>query len=222
MYLAHLFVYLHLININVDAMTFGTFNFQEFISAFIIMFAVIDAVGATPIIISLREKGKVVKPMKATLLSTLLLVGFFYAGDVMLKLFHVDIASFAVAGSIVIFLMAVEMLLDVEIFKFKGPSSEATIVPLVFPLIAGAGSFTTLLSLRAEYADINILLGLLANMGFVFFVLMMTDKVQHWIGKGGVYVVRKFFGIILMAVAVRLFTDNIAQLIININAQAAG
>ena len=202
----------------------GTFNFQEFISAFIILFAVIDAVGSTPIIISLREGGKTIKPIKATLLSTLLLVGFFYAGDVMLKLFHVDISSFAVAGAIVIFLMALEMLLDVEIFKFNGPTSEATIVPLVFPLIAGAGSFTTLLSLRAEYADINILLGLLANMAFVFFVLTMTDKVQHWMGKGGVYVIRKFFGVILIAVAARLFTDNIAQMIINISSQtqAAG
>ena len=205
-------------------MGFGTFNFQEFISAFIILFAVIDAVGSTPIIISLREGGKTIKPIKATLLSTLLLVGFFYAGDVMLKLFHVDISSFAVAGAIVIFLMALEMLLDVEIFKFNGPTSEATIVPLVFPLIAGAGSFTTLLSLRAEYADINILLGLLANMAFVFFVLTMTDKVQHWMGKGGVYVIRKFFGVILIAVAARLFTDNIAQMIINISiqTQAAG
>ncbi len=205
-------------------MGFGTFNFQEFISAFIILFAVIDAVGSTPIIISLREGGKTIKPIKATLLSTLLLVGFFYAGDVMLKLFHVDISSFAVAGAIVIFLMALEMLLDVEIFKFNGPTSEATIVPLVFPLIAGAGSFTTLLSLRAEYADINILLGLLANMAFVFFVLTMTDKVQYWMGKGGVYVIRKFFGVILIAVAARLFTDNIAQMIINISSQtqAAG
>lgn len=205
-----------------EIMGFGTFNFQEFISAFIILFAVIDAVGSTPIIISLREGGKTIKPTKATLLSTLLLIAFFYAGDVMLKLFHVDIASFAVAGSIVIFLMAIEMLLDVEIFKFKGPTSEATIVPLVFPLIAGAGSFTTLLSLRAEYADINILLGLLVNMAFVFFVLTMTDKVQQWMGKGGVYVVRKFFGVILMAVAVRLFTDNIAELILNISTQTAG
>jgi multiple antibiotic resistance protein len=200
-------------------MTFGTFNLQEFVSAFIILFAVIDAVGSTPIIISLRQSGKTIKPIKATLLSTLLLVGFFYAGDVMLKLFHVDISSFAVAGAIVIFLMALEMLLDVEIFKFNGPTSEATIVPLVFPLIAGAGSFTTLLSLRAEYADINILLGLLANMAFVFFVLTMTDKVQYWMGKGGVYVIRKFFGVILIAVAARLFTDNIAQMIFTISNQ---
>ena len=202
-------------------MTFGVFNLQEFVSAFIILFAVIDAVGATPIIISLRESGKKVDAVKATWMSTLLLVAFFYVGDVMLKLFHVDIASFAVAGSLVIFLMAIEMLLDVEIFKFKGPTSEATLVPLVFPLIAGAGSFTTLLSLRAEYADINILLALLANMGFVYFVLTMTDKVQYWMGKGGVYVVRKFFGVILIAVAVRLFTDNIAELILNITAKTA-
>lgn len=200
-------------------MHFGVFNFQEFVSAFIILFAVIDAVGSTPIIISLRESGKTIKAPKATLLSTLLLVGFFYVGDVMLKLFHVDIASFAVAGSLVIFIMAIEMLLDIEIFKFKGPTSEATIVPLVFPLIAGAGSFTTLLSLRAEYADVNILLALLANMGFVFFVLTMTDKVQRWMGKGGVYVVRKFFGVILIAVAVRLFTDNITKLILDICTQ---
>ena len=202
-------------------MTFGVFNWKEVVSAFIILFAVIDAVGSTPIIISLRESGKTIKAVKATWMSTLLLVGFFYAGDVMLQLFHVDIASFAVAGSLVIFLMAIEMLLDVEIFKFKGPTNEATLVPLVFPLIAGAGSFTTLLSLRAEYADINILLALLANMGVVFFVLTMTDKVQRWMGKGGVYVIRKFFGVILIAVAVRLFTDNIATLIINISAQTA-
>ncbi len=202
-------------------MNFGTFNLQEFVSAFIILFAVIDAVGSTPIIISLRESGKTIKAVKATWMSTLLLVGFFYAGDGMLRLFHVDIQSFAVAGSLVIFLMAIEMLLDVEIFKFKGPTSEATIVPLVFPLIAGAGSFTTLLSLRAEYADINILLGLLLNMGVVFFVLTMTHKVQRWIGKGGVYLVRKFFGVILIAVAVRLFTDNIAELILEITAKTA-
>ena len=202
-------------------MNFGTFNLQEFVSAFIILFAVIDAVGSSPIIISLRESGKTIKAVKATWMSTLLLVGFFYAGDGMLKLFHVDIQSFAVAGSLVIFLMAIEMLLDVEIFKFKGPTSEATIVPLVFPLIAGAGSFTTLLSLRAEYADINILLGLLLNMGVVFFVLTMTHKVQRWIGKGGVYLVRKFFGVILIAVAVRLFTGNIAELILEITAKTA-
>ena len=197
----------------------STFNFQELTSAFIVLFAVIDIIGSIPIILNLKQNGRDVNAIQATLISFALLIGFFYAGDMILKLFQVDIASFAVAGSVVLFLLALEMILDVEIFKFKGPTNEATLVPLVFPLIAGAGSFTTLLSLRAEYADVNILLGLLANMAFVFFVLTMTDKVQHWMGKGGVYVVRKFFGVILIAVAVRLFTDNITTLIMDISSK---
>ena len=194
-------------------MTFGVFNFQEFLSAFIILFAVIDAVGATPIIISLRESGKTVKAMKATLMSTALLVSFFYVGDVMLKLFHVDIKSFAVAGSLVIFLMAIEMLLDVEIFKFKGPTSEATIVPLVFPLIAGAGSFTTLLALKAEYASVNILVALAVNAVVVYVILSATAFIEKVLGKGGIYFTRKFFGIILLAISVKLFTSNLLHFI---------
>ena len=200
---------------------FSAFNTVEFLSAFIVLFAVIDPIGIMPIVLSIRDKGKIIDPGKAVFYAFSLMLIFFFVGDWILNLFGVDINSFAVAGALIIFLMAIEMLLDVEIFKFKGPSSEATIVPLVFPLIAGAGSFTTLLSLRAEYADINILLGLLLNMGVVFFVLTMTDKVQRWIGKGGVYLVRKFFGVILIAVAVRLFTDNIAELILEISSKAA-
>ena len=130
---------------------FADFNFQQMISAFIVLFAVIDIIGSIPIIINLKEKGKDVNAMKATVISFVLLIGFFYAGDMMLKLFHVDIESFAVAGAFVIFLMSLEMILDVEIFKNQGPIKEATLVPLVFPLLAGAGAFTTLLSLRAEY-----------------------------------------------------------------------
>lgn len=146
-------------------------------------------------------------------ISFALLVGFFYAGDMMLKLFHVDIESFAVAGAIVIFLMALEMLLDVEIFKNQGPIKSATLVPLVFPLLAGAGSFTTLLSLRAEYAEINILLALILNMIWVFVVVKSTDKVEHVLGKGGIYIIRKFFGIILIAIAVKLFMSNITLML---------
>lgn len=131
----------------------------------------------------------------------------------MLKLFQVDIASFAIAGSVVLFLMALEMILDIEIFKNTGPIQEATLVPLVFPLLAGAGSFTTLLSLRAEYASINIILALLLNMGWVYIVLKMTDRIERILGKGGIYVVRKFFGIILLAIAARLFTANATSLI---------
>lgn len=195
---------------------FSAFNLQELTSAFIVLFAVIDIIGSIPIIINLKARGQSVNATKATVISFLLLIGFFYAGDMMLKLFHVDIESFAVAGAIVIFLMALEMLLDVEIFKNQGPIKEATLVPLVFPLLAGAGSFTTLLSLRAEYASVNIIIALILNMIWVYIVVSMTDRVERILGKGGIYIIRKFFGIILIAIAARLFTANITLLIENL------
>ena len=191
----------------------GTFNFQEFLSAFIVLFAVIDIIGSIPIILDLKQKGRSVNSMKATLIAFALLLGFFYAGDMMLRLFQVDIASFAVAGACVIFMMSLEMILDVEIFKNTGPIKEATLVPLVFPLLAGAGAFTTLLSLRAEYAPVNIVLALILNMVWVYIVLRMTDRIERVLGKGGIYVIRKFFGIILLAISARLFTANLTSLI---------
>lgn len=192
---------------------FDTFNFQELTSAFIVLFAVIDIIGSIPIILNLKQNGRDVNAIQATLISFALLIGFFYAGDMILKLFQVDIASFAVAGSVVLFLLALEMILDVEIFKNQGPIKEATLVPLVFPLLAGAGSFTTLLSLRAEYAALNIVIALVLNMVWVYVVLKSTNKVEQLLGKGGIYLIRKFFGIILLAIAARLFTANITQLI---------
>ena len=191
----------------------GTFNFQEFLSAFIVLFAVIDIIGSIPIILDLKQKGRSVNSMKATLIAFALLLGFFYAGDMMLRLFQVDIASFAVAGAFVIFMMSLEMILDVEIFKNTGPIKEATLVPLVFPLLAGAGAFTTLLSLRAEYAPLNIVLALVLNMVWVYIVLRLTDRIERALGKGGIYVIRKFFGIILLAISARLFTANLTSLI---------
>jgi multiple antibiotic resistance protein len=178
-----------------------------------VLFAVIDIIGTIPFIINLKKNGKEVNAAKATVFSFLLLIAFFFAGDMVLSLFHVDIQSFAVAGALVIFLMALEMLLDVEIFKNQGPIKEATLVPLVFPLVAGAGSFTTLLSLQAEYASVNILIALIINMIWVYFVIKMTDRVERFLGKGGIYLIRKFFGIILLAISVRLFTSNITMLI---------
>jgi multiple antibiotic resistance protein len=191
----------------------GKFDFQELASAFIVLFAVIDIIGSIPIILDLKQKGRSVNAIKATLIAAVLLVGFFYAGDMLLRLFQVDIASFAVAGAFVIFLLSLEMILDIEIFKNTGPIKEATLVPLVFPLLAGAGAFTTLLSLRAEYAPINILIALLLNMIWVYIVLKLTDRVERLLGKGGIYVIRKFFGIILLAISARLFTANITSLI---------
>jgi multiple antibiotic resistance protein len=192
---------------------FENFNVQQVVSAFIVLFAVIDIIGSIPIIINLKEKGKDVNAMKATLVSLALMLGFYYAGDMLLRLFHVDIESFAVAGAFVIFLMSLEMILDIEIFKNQGPIKEATLVPLVFPLLAGAGSFTTLLSLRAEYAEVNIIVALLLNMVWVYFVVRMTSRVERLLGKGGIYIIRKFFGVILLAISVRLFTANITLLI---------
>ena len=197
---------------------FTNFNFQQILSAFIVLFAVIDIIGAIPIIIDLKDKGKDVNALKATLISFLLLLGFFYAGDILLRLFHVDIESFAVAGAFVIFLLSLEMILDIEIFKNQGPIKEATLVPLVFPLLAGAGSVTTLLSLRAEYASVNIIVALVLNMLWVYFVVRMTRKVEKVLGKGGIYLIRKFFGIILLAISVKLFMSNITLLMEQIEA----
>ena len=197
---------------------FTNFNFQQILSAFIVLFAVIDIIGAIPIIIDLKDKGKDVNALKATLISFLLLLGFFYAGDILLRLFHVDIESFAVAGAFVIFLLSLEMILDIEIFKNQRSIKEATLVPLVFPLLAGAGSFTTLLSLRAEYASMNIIVALVLNMLWVYFVVRMTRKVEKVLGKGGIYLIRKFFGIILLAISVKLFMSNITLLMEQIEA----
>ena len=188
-------------------------DWQQMLSAFIVLFAVIDVLGSTPIFINLKDKGRPVNATKATLISTALMVAFYFAGDVILKLFSVDIESFAVAGSIVIFLMALEMILDIEIFKNMGPIKEATLIPVVFPLLAGPGSFTTLLSLRAESATPNIMIGLMINMIFVFIVLKATERVQEIISKSTIYLMRKFFGIILLAIAVRLFTSNLQSLL---------
>ena len=188
-------------------------DWQQTVSAFIVLFAVIDVFGSTPIIIDLKQKGRPVSAFKATFIASALLVGFFFAGDAMLRLFNVDIESFAVAGALVIFLMALEMILDIEIFKNTGPIKEATLVPVVFPLLAGAGSFTTLLSLRAEYASPNILLALALNTLLVYGVLRATERVERILSRGAISLMRKFFGIILLAISVRLFTANLSALL---------
>ena len=192
-------------------------DIQQILSAFIVLFAVIDVLGSTPIFLSLKQQGRPVNAWKATLISLALMLAFFFAGDAMLRLFNVDIESFAVACSLIIFLMSLEMILDVEIFKSQGPIKEATLVPVVFPLLAGAGSFTTLLSLRAEYAQVNIIIGLLLNMVFVYIVLKATDRVEKVISKAAIYLLRKFFGIILLAISVRLFTANLSNLLENLS-----
>lgn len=191
-------------------------DLQQIVSAFIVLFAVIDIFGSTPIIINLKKQGRPVGAWKASSLSGALLLGFFFAGDAILRLFSVDISSFAVAGALVIFLMALEMILDITIFKNQGPIKEATLVPVVFPLIAGAGSFTTLLSLKAEFHSVNIITALVLNMLCVYIVIRATDWVERKISASFIYLLRKFFGIILLAISVRLFTANFMSLIHNL------
>ena len=191
---------------------FELINIQEITGAFIVSSAVIDIIGSIPIIISLKQNGKKVNGLQAAVYSGIILLVCFYVGEGVLRLFGVDINSFAGAGAIIIFLVSIEMLLDVELFKNNAQLKTNSLIPLVFPLIAGAGSFTTLISLRAEYADVNIILALILNMLWVWFVINMTGRIEKAIGMGGIYMLRKFFGIILLAIAIKLFTSNFAQL----------
>ena len=194
-------------------MSFSDINIQELASAFMVLFAVIDITGAVPIINDIQNKGHTISAIKAALAAYILLVAFLFVGDGLLNLFSVDISSFAVAGSLVIFVLAGEMIFGIPIFKNDGPSGTASIVPLVFPLIVGAGTLTTLLALRAEYHIINIIIALTLNIIVVYFVLKNVSLVEKVFGKGGVYILRKFLGIILLAISVKLFTSNLTSLI---------
>ena len=191
----------------------SNFLFKEFISAFIVLFAIIDLFGSLPIFINLREKKMAFSASKAAIYATIILVAFFFVGDWILSLFGVDVSSFAVAGSLIIFGVAIEMTFGVEIFKNEGTNGNVTIVPIVFPLIAGPGAFTALLSLKAEYHQINIMSGLLLNMILVFLVLRYVGFFAKLLGSGGIFVLRKFFGVILLAISVKLFMSNITHLL---------
>lgn len=189
------------------------FDFLQIISAFIVLFAIIDPLGSIPIILNMEGKGEKINAERTSLVALAVMFLFLFVGEWILKLFNVDINSFAVAGAIIIFIMALEMVCDIEIFKNNGPEGASSIVPLAFPLFAGPGSFTALLSLRAEYAILNISIALVLNMLFVYLVLRSTRYIQRLFGEGGIYIIRKFFGIVLLAIAVKLFTTNISSLI---------
>ncbi len=192
-----------------------TFNFKEMASAFIVLFAIIDISGSLPIFVDLQNKNRTFSAEKASIYSFLILLGFFFVGDWILSLFNVDVSSFAVAGALVIFVVAIEMTFGVEIFKLDSPGGSVTLVPIIFPLIAGPGAFTTLLSLKAEYNSLNIIIGLTLNLIIVYVVLKNVGLVKKLFGDGGIYVLRKFFGIILLAISVKLFMSNITHLLGN-------
>lgn len=186
-------------------------NFKEIITATMILFAVIDIIGSIPIIIDLRKKVGKIQSEKASLVAMLIMIMFLFVGAQILHLIGIDVYSFAVAGSFVLFFLAIEMILGIQLYKEDSPKT-ASVVPLAFPLIAGAGTMTTILSLKAEFHTINIVIGIILNIIFVYAVLKSSSKIEKLIGEGGINVVRKIFGVILLAIAVKLFTSNVQGL----------
>ncbi len=190
------------------------FNWEEFLKSTMVIFAVIDIVGSIPIILDLKRKVGDIHSGRASLVALGLMLLFLFVGEGLINFLGIDVNSFAVAGSFIIFFMSLEMILGVELFKQDAQSMKAaTIVPVAFPLIAGAGSMTSILSLRAEYQQINIVLAILVNIALVFVVLRLTDRIGRFLGDGGIVVLQKVFGIILLSIAVKLFTSNVTHLI---------
>ena len=180
----------------------------ESLSSFMVLFAVIDIIGSIPVILAYKEDGMNIHPLKITLVSFFILLLFLFAGKLILGLFGVDISSFAIAGSIVIFVLASEMIFGITVFKNDAQTTGASIVPIAFPLIAGAGSITTLISLRAEYSLVSIIVSLSLNMVVVYFVLKLTHRIGKILGPSGIHIIRKVFGIILLSIAIKLFLTN--------------
>lgn len=198
------------------------FDGVEIVSAFLVLFAIIDVTGSVPIFLNLRSQNKTIHPEKAASYSLAILIGFLFVGEWILKLFQLDISAFAVAGAIVLLILSIEMIFGVEIFKNDSTNSDnsSTLFPVVFPLIAGPGSFTTLLSMRAEFHIINIIVAVFLNLVIVYLVLRYLDLVKKMLGESGAYILRKFFGVILMAISVKLLTSNLSVLIATINGGA--
>jgi multiple antibiotic resistance protein len=188
-------------------------NFKEIFTAFMVLFAVIDIVGNIPIIIDLRKKVGHIQSEKASIIAGLILTLFLFVGDSILKLIGIDVNSFAVAGAFIIFFIALEMILGITLYKDEGNNPlTASIFPLAFPLIAGPGSLTTLLSLKAEFETQNIIVALIVNVIVIYIVLKTSSKIERVLGANGINIVRKIFGVILLAIAVKLFTTNIKLL----------
>ena len=181
------------------------FNFKDIASITLILFSVIDILGSIPIIINIRKKEGKIESTKATIIAGVLMIAFLYLGQSILKLFGLDIPSFAVAGAIIMFIISLEMILGITLFRDDPDSGSGSIVPISFPLIAGAGTLTTILSIRAVYSSPNILVGIVVNLIFVFIVLKSTGWLEKKLGKSGFNVLRRVFGIILLAIAVKIF-----------------
>lgn len=187
-----------------------SFDLRAFITITFTLFAVIDMVGSIPMLITMKERmGGIIKSTQATLASGALMILFLFLGEEFLKILGLDVRSFAVAGSIVIFIIGLEMVLGVEFFKSDKNAQGSSVVPIAFPLIAGSGTLTTIMSLRANYSILNILLGILINLIIIYIVLRSLHWFERVLGPSGLLVVRKFFGVILLAIAVKIFGTNI-------------
>ena len=190
---------------------FGTFNIWQILSSFIFLFAIIDPLGNLPVTINMQRKGVKISPMKVCLATITILIIFLFAGEWVLQLFGVKIEYFAIAGGFVIFLMALEMVLDITIFKNEGLDGSGSIVPLAFPMYAGPGAFTALLSITAEYDIINLVISVTLNTVVLFFVLLGPNWLNKYVGQTTLYILRKFFGIIVLAIACKLMFGNLAM-----------
>ncbi|MCF8321549.1 MAG: MarC family protein [Flavobacterium sp.] len=188
-------------------------NFKEIITVGMVLFAVIDIVGTIPIVVDLRTKHGHIESEKASIVSAIIMIVFLFIGEEFLNLIGIDVHSFAVAGSFVLFFLALEMILGIRIYRDEAASS-ASIVPLAFPLIAGAGTMTTLLSLKAEFQTVNIIIAIVLNIIVVYIVLKSSSKIEKMLGKNGLGVIRKTFGVVLLAIAVKLFAANVKDLLV--------
>jgi multiple antibiotic resistance protein len=187
------------------------FDVKEILTAGMVLFAVIDVIGSIPIIIGLRRKVGHIQSEKASLVAMIIMIGFLFVGEEILNLIGIDVNSFAVAGSIVIFFLALEMILGIQLYKEESPVT-TSIVPIAFPLIAGAGTLTSLLALRAEFAVANIIVAIIVNILVVYIVLKSSKRIERFLGNSGISVIRKVFGVILLAIAVKLFASNVQEL----------
>ena len=188
-------------------------DFREIVTATMVLFAVIDIVGSIPIIIDLRARFGHIQSEKASIVSAVIMISFLFVGEEILKLIGIDVNSFAVAGSFVLFFLALEMILGIRLYRDEEANS-ASIVPIAFPLIAGAGTMTTLLSLRAEFHSINIIVAILFNIILVYAVLKSSSKIEKMLSKNGLSIIRKVFGVVLLAIAVKLFAANVKGLFV--------
>jgi multiple antibiotic resistance protein len=188
------------------------FHFDQLLTVIFTLFAVIDIVGSIPLLIAMKEKSGAIKSLKVTLISGALMILFLFLGKPFLQVLGLDVKSFAVGGSIVIFLLGLEMVLGHEIFKGDKNAHSGAVVPIAFPIIAGSGTLTTIMSLKANFEEVYILLGILVNLIVVFAVLKSLNIIERLLGPGGLLAVRKFFGVILLAIAVKIFSSNVGAL----------